>query len=283
MISTYLLRLNLKESITLSVIALLLMGYFHVTWTKNHLKEVADLKAKVATVSTELEKNRKLEANLKGKAPTYVEIQTSNDLLERYLKSNEKFSSIVDGIISNSNGREFLLSKMLAESQEKVNGYIQTLYKIEAEATFLSIGKFLEKLEDSSLLSEVQSVEIKRSANELRVCNVKINLLSYSSAELKLPLKVAPKKKEDEPAPLAAAPILGNGIFNGLVGDALNVRVPAALPTAGSMQAGLPLPPPVPVDDPAKKKKRKVLKPKQEPAKQESPKPDLVKPAEVKS
>ncbi len=255
------IRLNRNQSIAISIMTILLMVYMHVSWTKNRLKDVVELKTKVTTAKAELEKNRTLEANLKGKAPSYLEIQTSNDLLERYLKSNERFSSIVDGIVSSSNGRDFLLSKMLADSQVEMNGYIQTLYKIEAEATFLSIGKFLESLEDSPLLSEVQTIEIKRNQSELRICNVKIDLLSYSSGSPQLPLKVTQKKKEEESAPSLAPPALNNGLFSGLIQDALAGRVPAAaVPPALDKKAVE-----TQAQEQADKKKKKIMvKPMQE-------------------
>jgi Tfp pilus assembly protein PilO len=140
-----------------------------------------DLKNEVTSVQASVDKNQALLVALQSRAPASADLRTSNDLLEKYLKNNDRFSNVVAGIVSNSNHSTFNVTKISAESQAQLYGYSQILYSIEADASFISIGKFLESLEDSSLLTEVSSIEIGRTGSELRLLKTKIKLFSYVS------------------------------------------------------------------------------------------------------
>jgi hypothetical protein len=85
----------------------------------------------------------------------------------------------VMGIVSGSQQGAFSISKILAEKSKKTGAYTQTLYELETESSFLAIGKFLESLEDSPLLTEVESVEISRIEQEMKRCTAKIRLYGY--------------------------------------------------------------------------------------------------------
>jgi hypothetical protein len=116
--------------------------------------------------------------------PASLELKTSNELLDKYMKSNDRFSNVISTVISNSNNLSFVVNKIATESQAQLMGYAQTLYSIQASASFISIGKFLESLEDSPLLTEVQSIDIERTGNELKMCKANIKLFSYVSGSI---------------------------------------------------------------------------------------------------
>ena len=81
--------------------------------------------------------------------------------------------------ISETKNVPFSVSKIATSPPTLSQGFRKTLISLDAEATFLSIGTFLENLEDSPLLTEIDSIEIKRQAGDLKLCNAKIKIFSY--------------------------------------------------------------------------------------------------------
>ena len=174
-------KFNRNETVLLTLFALSCFYLFDSHWLKPKRHALNDLKNEVSSAQASVEKNQSLLATLQTRAPASADLRTSNDLLEKYLKNNDRFSSVVAGIVSNSNHSTFNVNKISAESQSQLYGYSQILYSIEADASFISIGKFLESLEDSSLLTEVSSIEIGRTTSDLRLLKTTIKLFSYVS------------------------------------------------------------------------------------------------------
>ena len=173
------LKINLIAGIT----AIVFLVYFQQVVMADKMKEVAALQVSIRLVKEKLNLDQLAYLELQKRAPASVETGIAGQLLDQYLKFNGHFSSVVSGIVSSSNGNSFALTKILAENQIKTVGYTQTLYSVEADASFISIGKFLEKMEDSPLLTEVDSIDITRIESEMKRCKAKIKLFSYVGAE----------------------------------------------------------------------------------------------------
>jgi hypothetical protein len=83
------------------------------------------------------------------------------------------------GIFSGSKENDFTVQKITSMQSTKFGGYTQTLYALEADSSFIAIGKFLENLEDSPLLTEIESIDIARIENEMKQCKASIRLYGY--------------------------------------------------------------------------------------------------------
>ncbi len=173
------IQLSKNESISISVLMLLLFASYLHFWQAPRSAQLKSIQEKIAISKADIAKNQALIKSISNRSPASDELSASRNLMEQYLKSNEKFSSVVTSIVSGSKNSSFSLTKISAENQTKINGYAQTLYNLEAEASFISIGKFLERLEDSPLLTEVQSIEIQRLEDEMQRCKVNIKLFGY--------------------------------------------------------------------------------------------------------
>ena len=134
---------------------------------------------KVTALRASILDNKNKLAALSTRVPASEELKATHQLLDKYLKSNDRFSSVVTNLVASSKEESFLLTKVVSENQTKMSGYTQTLYHLEAETSFISIGKFLERLEESPLLTEVQSIDIVRLEDEMERCKASIKLFSY--------------------------------------------------------------------------------------------------------
>jgi hypothetical protein len=69
---------------------------------------------------------------------------------------------------------------MSTASQTFSGGFTQVAYDIELESNFLAVGRFLQRLEDSPLLTELHSIEIERAPSEMKRVRTNIKLYSYA-------------------------------------------------------------------------------------------------------
>jgi hypothetical protein len=176
-------RFKVRESLLLSL-GIIALGFgFESFWVKPNAKKLQELNEKTEAARKKIEDTQALIIKVKNRAPASVPVKdedhTTKSMLERYMGSNDRFSKVVMGIVTGSKEGAFSVSKISAERSVKIGSYTQTLYELDAESSFLSIGKFLETLEDSPLLTEVDSIEISRIEQEMKRCSAKIRLFGY--------------------------------------------------------------------------------------------------------
>ena len=175
------LKMKMSESILISLFSVMSMFAFDRFWQKPHSKELKELQAKVVDAKRKIDDTQKLLDGLKNRAPAAAtaDHHTASSLFDRYLTSNERFSNVIMGIFSGSKENEFSVQRISALQSTRFEGYTQTLYSLDAESNFIAIGKFLENLEDSPLLTEIESIDISRIDNELKQCRASIRLYGY--------------------------------------------------------------------------------------------------------
>jgi hypothetical protein len=173
-------KLKSHEIAFLSSMALALFFVYNHYWKTSHAMKLAALNNELARVNEEALNDQKLLDKLlsTNRNPADLALQTSKDLLDKYAKSNDHFSKVMMQL-SDKAGTPFSLTRFATENQTKVGPYTKTSISLEAQATFLTIGRFLETLDDSPLLTEVESIEIKRVSTDLKLCNAKIRIFSY--------------------------------------------------------------------------------------------------------
>lgn len=179
-----LLKIKLKnnEVIMLCLVILTLFAAFNILWKKSgSANALNEIRAKADASKKVLADNQALYDKLSKRSPASEGF--SADYMSQYAMLNDRFSSVITGIVNSSKSKKFTLSRLSLENQSAENGYKKMLYSLDAEASFIEIGKFLEKLEDAPLLTEVSSVEINRIDNEMKRCKAHIKLYSYVRAE----------------------------------------------------------------------------------------------------
>jgi hypothetical protein len=171
-------KLKRNEVILTSAVALMLFFAYGRYWKKTQKTQEQALISSISQARITMDADRiMLDQLAASRAPASVQGVGAQELFEKYLKSNDRFSKIMAQLGESDDG--FVVNRIAAESTTKAGAYTKTLLSMEIEAAFLSIGQFLEKLEDSPMLVEVESIEINRVATDLKLCNAKIKLFSY--------------------------------------------------------------------------------------------------------
>jgi len=182
-----LLKVQFKpnEIALMSAVVVTMMVLFSFYWkTSGMAVGLNALKAKSEVSKRSLAENQALIDKLTKRVPASDGV--SAEYLDQYVLLNDRISSVIAGIVNSTKGRSFTLSKLLQEEQSIEGGYKKILYSLDAEASFIDIGKFLEKLEDAALLTEVKAVEINRIDDEMKRCKAHIRLYSYVRVDEKI-------------------------------------------------------------------------------------------------
>ena len=160
----------------------MLIFLFNFIWSKSSMAlNLINLGAKSEVSRKQLADNQLLYNKLSQRGPASQNLK--NDYMDQYVLMNDRFSSVISGIVNSSKAKTFSLLKISLDEQTKESGYKKLLYTLEIESSFIEIGKFLEKLEDAPLLTEVNAVEIKRIDTEMKRCQAQIKLYSYVRVE----------------------------------------------------------------------------------------------------
>lgn len=171
--------LNKREKILASMVAaalLVMSGHFFVKMRLNQLKE---LDASIALEQQQLDANRAIYEKLSTRKLASVNFDSSIDL-KSYVEGNSRLGNILSSISDMEHDQKlFKLTKIVSENKETARGVEKILFSLEIETSFLGLGTFLEKLENSKYLSRVESVTVNRVGADLKKCNATVKFYSY--------------------------------------------------------------------------------------------------------
>lgn len=176
------IQLKQSEVAMLCVVIVSFFGLFHLLWMKSGASVSAlTLNAQLEKSKQTLAENKTFLEKLSNRSPASV--GAGVDEMDKYVLTNDRLSSVINGIVASSRSEALALTKLSLEDQSLESGYKKMLYSVDAEASFIDIGKFLEKLEDAPLLTEIKSININRIDNEMKRCQAHIRLYSYVRVE----------------------------------------------------------------------------------------------------
>jgi Tfp pilus assembly protein PilO len=165
------------------VLMTLIISLFFVLFNRHFKKPMQDKlyaqKQQLETMYNEVQKKRATLAQLaNSRKTTVVDSRGLRQLIDRYTEANAHLSKVIQHL-SHSEENAFYLGSITTDKPSQLGPYTRTPLQLDAEATFVSIGQFLERLEDSPLLTELESFEINRKTTDLKLCSVKLKLASY--------------------------------------------------------------------------------------------------------
>jgi len=172
--------LQRNEKILLGLVLLTLAFLNERTWMSSLKAEeaAADIRItelKKATADALAEKESFLNRDIAGAVafPPSAELDHAGN-------ASAKVSSFIRELASQESESRFRIVRLGTEEPQALKEFSRTPVTLDVEASFPAIGNFLEKLEDSPYLAEVESLEVYRVENDLRLCAAKIKIYSYA-------------------------------------------------------------------------------------------------------
>ena len=167
-------RLSVREmAITSCVLILGTLVYFAAFYGPKS-KVVAQQREEVKKLAAELALHQSQIARL---APVRTDAKGPTVPLQKYLAMNERFSDLITRL--NGDGKVYRVNRLAMEKQEIKASFSKNTFNLEIETSFLKLGQFIEALEKSDFLLEINSVDVLRVDRELRKCTARIQLNSY--------------------------------------------------------------------------------------------------------
>lgn len=170
-------QLKYRERI-LCFLAICAVGFLSLkVFVIDGLGQLLVLKEKISAV--EIEKAR-AGSNLEGIKES-KSIDAKKDPLWAYRNENIGLASFMK-ILSNVDAKrdDLTVRRIASEKQEITSDFEKTTLQMEIDTPFNSLGKLLEEIEGSKLLTRVEKIQIMRIENELRLCRARIILNTFS-------------------------------------------------------------------------------------------------------
>lgn len=171
------LKLSASECVLSALTIVAAVFAYHAFWYSGKHADLKKLELEAMNTELLLQTNQELVAKLASRKPASVELPSPE--IQKYVNTNAKFSAVLNSLAESEPGSSAVISKIFADKQADYKGFTQTKLELQMEASFLSVGQFLERLENSDLLLEVESVEVHREPDDLKKCTAKIKLSSY--------------------------------------------------------------------------------------------------------
>lgn len=138
-----------------------------------------EAKGKIALAKSKLETGRRTYEDLKNQIKTPARAAAPQVLVLEFDRSNDRFSKLISELTREAQAASLRLKRLSTEKPSTSDAYVKSAITLDVDASFIAIGKFLERLGDLPILAEVDSLEIYRVEGDLRKCSARIKLLSY--------------------------------------------------------------------------------------------------------
>ncbi len=138
---------------------------------------IKSLKEKIASVKTEIARADSNLQNVRGSKS----VDAKKDPPWRYRGENLALASFMKTLGSVDARREDITVRRIASKKQELSAdFEKTTLQMKIDTPFNSLGKLLEEIEASKLLTRVEKIRIMRIENELRLCRARMMLNAYS-------------------------------------------------------------------------------------------------------
>lgn len=167
-------KLSQRESILGFVtLAVLLFGYFNY-WYIPHQRSVQDDKQKLVTVESQLQQRSTLVGDIQRRLAASIQENNLGNDSKEYLPASRHLGLVLRQIVGEDPSLTTNSIKLIKTDKQKEFKEVQMT--LEIEGTFKSIGSFVERLENTRIMSEVLKIDVLRIPTDLERCIAKLNL-----------------------------------------------------------------------------------------------------------
>jgi hypothetical protein len=104
----------------------------------------------------------------------------AGDEAQKLISQNAQFAFLIRDLIEQSAISGFQIQRLETVSIESGGDYDKILYSMDVEASYRSLGRFIEQLETSKMMIEIKSIEITRRAeDDLRGTVGRLKIYNY--------------------------------------------------------------------------------------------------------
>jgi Tfp pilus assembly protein PilO len=175
----------MKRSEKILISLVLLSGCFlgEKTLYSSMQQQAASIAAQLTDVRQSLDSAKAEKDSMASRRLASVASFPPMEELSKLEASSSRLSAFLKEITDEEEDERFGITRLSTEPSAVSGSFVKTPVNIEVEASFPAVGRFLEHLEDSPLLAEIDSIELSRVDNDLRMVVAKIRMFSYTGAK----------------------------------------------------------------------------------------------------
>ena len=148
-------------------------------------KELRLVDSQISQLQSEVAESQIKLATQPARKPASMAPPNGNSpVVDRYVQENSRLGNVLNVISEMENEKKlFSVTKITSEKHESNKDYDKILFNMELDTSFLGLGSFLETLEQSEVLSRVESVIVTRIGEDLKKCHAQIKFYTFSLRE----------------------------------------------------------------------------------------------------
>lgn len=176
--------LSKREKVLALVSGLLVLGGGGKLLVLDPNKKITAAKARIATLESDMAgENAKLTQAMATRQPASSNVVPEGEM-RKIIAENATLTSLIRTLAEKSSGDGLHLRRIESTKIEAQEGYQKANYSIDVEAPYLVIGRFIQQIEESGLLVEVESLKISRNGDDLRMVIANVSLNNYVIEEM---------------------------------------------------------------------------------------------------
>lgn len=168
------LKFSKRERVLIILGSVGLLFLLNRYWTANFIQQ-SSLTSK--NLEKQLDTLKKSEITLSSIKKSIQ--KAKNSIGEQKIYSS--VSQLLHEISKNINPNQTLIKNIKNYKTQKETDFIKDYFQVDIESSFLTLGSFLEKLEASNILINIESIEVNHIDGDMQNCNASIKIVSYSS------------------------------------------------------------------------------------------------------
>ena len=174
------IKFSNRERALILVSFLLVSFAFNKYWYSKKSIETKEMIAKLTNLINQVSMQQKNLLQIQ-KSKKNISLKSSlKSQLEKHLSSSRYFSNLIAELSFEKNPEKFKIQKIQVEKSTKFDGYTKNKIKLEIQSSFIGLGEFLEELENSKYLVEVNSIKLTKLDDDLLKCTSIVKVNSYT-------------------------------------------------------------------------------------------------------
>lgn len=169
--------LNPREVALMAIVLVLgIFAYFKYYYGPAGTK-LAELDRQISEAQAQITRDSAIAAELQARTVASVRKAESDSSLKPFLDSSKRFAQVIQNLAADSQG--VVTKGVTLDKAGRENELKELSLTIELEGAYPAIGAFVERLESSSMIAAIESIDLSRDHMDLTKCFAKIKIKSY--------------------------------------------------------------------------------------------------------
>lgn len=169
-------KLSKRECLLGFIMLVVIVFGFFKYWYGPKNDVISEWDRKITLIQREIDQNKAVVDGLQQRIVASTRPNEKETTFKDYLQSSRRLAQVVQRLVAEDPSLD--TRAINVEKIEEEKGFKQVTFKVEVVGAFPAIGSFVERLENSKVLTEVVEMNISRVDSDLEKCVGLITVVS---------------------------------------------------------------------------------------------------------